>query len=138
METRMLTLGTLVGLLALFVVGCAGFETFGTGIPAEAAPRFFFHMEHEAEARGFEAYRSANDDYLSVTTDLGDMDYSVEGDEIVVSVHLAEVDGLSVEEVQAELDRLRSLNEDLIDAAAKRAERSKAFERHTLDEASAP
>jgi len=134
----MLTLGTLVGLLALFVVGCAGFETFGTGIPAEAAPRFFFHMEHEAEARGFEAYRSANDDYLSVTTDLGDMDYSVEGDEIVVSVHLAEVDGLSVEEVQAELDRLRSLNEDLIDAAAKRAERSKAFERHTLDEASAP
>lgn len=138
METRMLTLGTLVGLIALFVVGCAGFETFGTGLPAEAAPRFFFHMEHEAEARGFEVYRSTHNDSLSVTTDLGDMDYSVEGDEIVVSVHLASIDGLSVDEIQAELDRLRRLNDDLIDAAAKRAERSKAFERHTLDEASAP
>lgn len=140
METRALTLGLSAALLALLVVGCAGFESYGTGLPAEAAPKFFFHMEHEAEARGFDVYRSSSNDYLSVTTDLGDMDYRVEGDEIVVSVQLADVEGLTAEELRVELDRLRALNDELIDAAAKRAERSRAFERRTLDggEAASP
>ena len=120
--------------LAVFAVGCAGYATYDTGLPAEAAPKFFFHMEQEAQARGYDAWRSSDNSSLSVETDLGELDYNVLGDEIVVNVNLRRVDkDMTDNAIRLELAKLYQLNESLIEDAISRAERAKVFEHREID-----
>ena len=131
MKARALTLSALS--LLLLVAACGTSQTFGTGFPASGADKFYFHMEQEANARGFDTYRDSAQGILEVNID-EDMalSYSTVGDEIMVTIHVDDLGDGTDDEVADRLATLRQLNRVMVDAAIDRADRARAFERTEL------
>ncbi len=117
----------LLPLLAI-TAGCVPSETLGTGVPAASADKFYFHMEREANARGYDTWRDAEQQTLSVEVDRGDLDYTLQLDEIVVTITPEADDSMSEGEVQTRIEALRQVHERLMQGASERARRVNAFD----------
>jgi len=117
--------------LALLTLGsCAGMQVFDTGLPASASKKFFFHMDIEATQRGYTTFKGMDGDELMVTVPKGTLNYSVDEDSasIQVLVSLADTKNVPEPEIQAGIQELRALSDEMIEGARARAEAAKAFE----------
>lgn len=133
MNPRTLSLVLSALSLTLLLAACGTSQTLGTGLPASASDKFFFHVEQEANARGFDTYRDSEGQILDVTIDQDmALNYGVMGDEIMVTLQVDDLGEGRDDEIDERLATLRQINRVMIDAAVERADRARAFEQTRL------
>lgn len=116
---------SLLFVLLLTMPACAGMQRYSTGIPATASEKFFFHMQKEAEERGYTVSKS---DSLSIDVNDGFLQYSIFDDEISLVITVKGAKGMSDEEIAAKQANLKALSDDLVEKARARSEAANAFE----------
>ena len=112
-------------LMAFGMVGCAKSYQVETGLPADVAPRFFFHIEKEAQERGLRTSRS--DSGLHIYAQAGQLLYRIDGPDIVVSVVIPTKSSANSNYYRQKKRELQSLHASLSDGARKRSRQTQDF-----------
>ncbi len=115
-----------LGMAIVTLTACAGMQQVQLGIPADVAPRFFFHVEAAGRARGLSV--SKHPDSVNLRTRQGDwLQYMVQQDAINL-VLLPNTKGLSEPQIRERQAELRALSDSIVAEARSRASQAKAFE----------
>lgn len=118
--------------LSLFLVAltllssCAHTYVEGTGMPADLAHRFLFHVSVEAQQRNYRTSKS-EEGKLTIYAGPGNLLYYAGEDEILVTMTVPNVKGKTDRYYQEERRRLQMLNSDLINGARERARAASDF-----------
>lgn len=121
METKHNRIAAVTGLAMLVAlsVGCATSQRYETEMPTEDVDDLFFHMAKEADARGYETERDAYFDTLSIELDTGRLEYALQHGRVVVEITIS-----PRSEARDSVQALRTLGEELAEAARRRMSRS--------------
>lgn len=105
--------------------GCTKTYYVQTGLPADVASRFFFHLEKEAQDRGLRTQRSEVD--LHVYAQEGQLWYQIDGDEIIASIVIPQKSAANSNYYRQKKRELESLHAELSDGARKRSRNARDF-----------
>jgi hypothetical protein len=115
----------LVLLTTLSTFGCAHSYIRPTGLPSDVGNRFFFHVDHEAQAEGYRTARSESG--VTVYAPDGRITYGISGDEIVATLTVPNRSGVNRNYYRQKRIALQELSDDLVEGARARAREAKDF-----------
>lgn len=121
----MRVLSILLVLLTLGAAGCVHSYVRPTGLPSDVGNRFFFHVDHEAQAQGFRTARSETG--VTVYAPQGRIAYGASGDEIVATLTVPNRSGVNRNYYREKRIALQELSDALVDGARARAREAKDF-----------
>lgn len=107
------------------VAGCSHSYYYSTGLPADVADRFFFHLEGEARDRGLQTSRSETD--LHVYAQGGQLWYQVQSDEITTTIVISNRKNATSNYYKSKREEFEKLNGELVAGARRRARQAKDF-----------
>lgn len=110
---------------SIFLSSCAHVYVQGTGLPADVADRFLFHVMVEAQQRSYRTAKSETG--LTVFAGLGDIRYYPGEHEIMVDFVIPNVSGKTENYYRNERQHLQKLNSELINGARQRARQARDF-----------
>ena len=114
-------------IVASFVLlaACAHTSTKPTGLPADVAERFTFHMNIEAQEQGYRTMRGESG--VTVYASGGRITYGLSGDEIVAIFTIPNKSGANKNYYHKKQIELSALSDKLIDGARRRARDARDF-----------
>ncbi len=123
---RYLLMLLLVFSVAVTTTGCTKTYYVETGLPADVAGNFFFHLQKEAESRGLNAQRTDMD--LHVYSEGNQIWYQIQDEEIIASIVIPQRSSANENWYAQKKRELQRLHDELMEGARKRSVSAQDFQ----------